>query len=183
MQLTALGLRKPENNDGFGQDDFNTNSDLIDTLLRAAGLATSGLVPACRVTHSVAQSLASGAATVLAFDTVRIDNDAIHDPAVNNSRLTCKTAGDYLIFGTILWAVSAVGARYLFLRLNGATLLDDDELDSAGATANPSLRVGTVWRLAVNDYVELVAQQGSGGALSVLKNNAFTPEFGMVRLG
>ncbi len=46
-----------------------------------------------------------------------------------------------------------------------------------------SMAVSTLWSMAVNDYVELVARQTSGGNLNVLSVAAESPEFGMVRVG
>lgn len=182
MLLTALGLRKPENNDGFGQDDFNLNADLLDALLRAAGLATSGLVPACRVTHSVAQSIAHNTVTALVFDTERFDTDTIHDPAVNNSRLTCKTAGKYLVYGNVGYAANATGERQLRISLNGVTLHGGAQLTPVSGN-NTSVVVLAIVELAVNDYVQLEAYHTAGVALNVIQNTASTPEFGMTRIG
>src|SRR5262245_40483526 len=74
------------------------------------GLSLGGqTVPAARAYHSANQSINSGTNTTLNFDSERFDSDTIHDNVTNNSRLTCKTAGKYLICCNVRWASNATG--------------------------------------------------------------------------
>lgn len=137
-----------------------------------------------RVTHNAAQAATTAVALVLAFNTERFDTNAIHDTAVNNSRLTCKTAGLYLIVGNIEWAANATGYRRLDIRLNGATLIASErEGDVVVAAITTIQHITTIYQLAVNDYVELLATQTSGGNLNVNSTANISPEFMMVRVG
>lgn len=177
MLLTALGLRKPENNDGFGQDDFNLNANLIDALLQAAGLTAAGVVPACRVSHSLSQSIASATAVKLAFDTERFDTDTIHDNAIFNERLTCRTAGKYLFCGNAEWASNPI---------NGGIRIYVNAVQIAVSTVIGDYRTMTVSGIvdmAVNDYAELYVAQFSGGSINISKTPSYSPEFSMVRVG
>lgn len=185
MLLTALGLRKPENNDGFGQDDFNLNADAIDALLHAAGLSASAgnQVPAARVFHSVDQSIANATGTILAFDSERFDRDVMHDVAVNNSRLVFKTAGLYLFGAQTFWAANATGERQTNLLLNGGNYLVRDIKPAAAASTRLGM-VATVWSFAIDDFVEVQVYQTSGGALSCIADTASkAPELWAVRVG
>src|SRR6266576_1935140 len=70
-----------------------------------AGVHEAHFQPAVRVFHNAAQSLTTGVATALAFNSERFDQagnvaDTQHDTVTNNSRLTCRYAGVYLISGT-----------------------------------------------------------------------------------
>lgn len=174
MLLTPrLGLRKPQNTDSFGQDDFNVNADLVDAI--AIGVS---------VFHSVNQSLASGVDTALAFDSERFDDpvDPLHDPASNNSRLTCRVAGRYLAGGSVRFASNGTGFRRLQIVRNGTGVIVVSE---PAPSSVDSLTVGVVKPVAlgVGDYIELQARQDSGGALNVVAAAEFSPQFWMVRVG
>ena len=91
----------------------------------------------------------------------------MHDTAVNNSRVVCRTAGVYHVAGYAQFAINATGFRQLNLRLNGATNLAAVTLPSAGAAVVTELAVATAYLFAANDYVEATVHQSSGGALDV----------------
>jgi hypothetical protein len=139
-------------------------------------------MPSCRVYHSTNQSIPNATFTPLAFDSERFDTDAMHDATTNNTRLTCKTAGKYLIIANVRWALNANNQRDLRLRVNGTTLIADVLLKVS--TTDPILlNISTIYDLAVNDYVEAVAYQDSGGALDVINTANYSPEFMMVKVG
>ncbi|MGE5592880.1 MAG: hypothetical protein ACM3X3_04240 [Betaproteobacteria bacterium] len=138
--------------------------------------------PAARVCHNAAQSIANVTNTVLAFNSERFDTDGIHDTAINNSRLTCKTAGKYYIAGNVRFASNSTGFRELNIILNGSTIIARVALPAASASPTV-LQIATVYDLAVGNYVELIVYQNSGGALNVEYASAFSPEFMMVRIG
>lgn len=135
-----------------------------------------------RVRHTVTQSIPDTTLTVLAFNSERYDTDGIHDPVTNNSRLTCKTAGTYLIGFTLLFDASAVGERRAQITLNGTLLLLYPNFPPR-ADYYCAIMGNTVYKLAVNDYVEVSVWQNSGNALDVKSTNAYTPEFYMQRIG
>jgi hypothetical protein len=142
-------------------------------------------VPAARVRNSANISHAtSGTAQAVTFDTERFDTDSIHSTATNTSRLTCNTAGLYVISGCVRFASNVTGRRDLAIVLNGISTIAEDRrqtiTDSGVAT---TLAISTIWKLAATDYVELHANQTSGGALNMLFVAAFSPEFGMTYVG
>lgn len=138
--------------------------------------------PRARVYHNAAQAIANGGG-VVAYNSERFDNDVIHDTATNNSRLTCKTAGAYLIGATGEFAASAAGVRELQIRVNGATVIDVQRGPNHGAGLVARLEVTTLYEFAVNDYVEVVAYQDSGGNLNLNSGANYTPEFWMTWMG
>lgn len=145
--------------------------------------AESPTPPKCRAYHSTTQSLTTATLTAIALNSERFDTDTIHDTATNNSRLTCKTAGLYLITGCLGYAAHATGERSTIIRLGGATQIGGTAGLSGGATLPTRHTVSTIYPLAVNDYVELVGYQSSGGALNTEQTANVCPEFSMVRLG
>jgi hypothetical protein len=148
-----------------------------------AGLKNVDYRAAARVTHNAAQSITNNVATVLAFNTERYDQEnnassTIHDNVTNNSRLTCRTAGIYEIKGNVEWAGNTAGSRSLVIRLNGGTNIGVAAVTPVVSAAYQQI-VSTAYQLAVNDYVELLATQNSGGALNVNATGNYSPEFMM----
>lgn len=144
---------------------------------------TTTKVPACRAYKSALQTLTTATATAINFDSTRFDNDGIHDNVTNNTRLTCKTSGIYLIVGNISYAPNGTGLRQTTIQLNGGTPIgvQMDNLGTAfGAT---QMCVTAIYRLFTTDYVELIAYQESGGNLDVQASAPRSPELSMVYLG
>ncbi|TET16397.1 MAG: hypothetical protein E3J81_03170 [Dehalococcoidia bacterium] len=156
-------------------------SDGTDIAWGDIGLYTEG----ARVYHNANQSIPSGgASTPLAFNSERYDTDAIHDPSSNNDRLTCKTAGKYLIWLIVEWAANATGIREGGIFMNGTTWMGFNRaagLSSGGYGG--AFAISCVYDMAVNDYVKCRVWQDSGGALNIVAVAQTTPEFGMQRIG
>lgn len=152
------------------------------------GILDVSQAPAVRVYHSANQSCTNATDTTLSFDSERFDQAGgaasnMHDTVTNNSRLTCRYPGVYLIVAHVNFQDNATGSRLTRIRLNATSII------GANATGpDPTTGIGTAhtvvttYVLAVNDYVEVWVRQDSGGALNVLANAAFSPEFSMVRI-
>lgn len=140
-------------------------------------------VPAARAYHNANQSVANATLTALALNSERFDSDTIHDTSTNNSRLTCKTAGRYVITASAGFAANATGIRLIGIRLNGSTYIAQSVTNNVGAGQNCNMEASAVYELAVNDYLELIAYQTSGGALNVEALANFSPELAMARVG
>jgi len=136
-----------------------------------------------RAFHNANQSIVTATQTAVALNSERFDTDTIHDNVTNNSRLTCKTAGSYLIAGTLSYANNTTGRRQCAIRLNGTTFIAGITVTAATGASETLLTCSTLYNLAVNDYVELMAFQDSGAGLNVTTAANYTPEFMMVRLG
>ena len=114
--------------------------------------------PACRVHNAGDQSVADGETLALLWDTEDFDTDTIH-AGVNTSRLTCVTAGVYLITGYCLFDnmnPTDVDTSYIqtFIRLGGATLIAQDKRYPTD-TVTSAVTVTTIYELAATNYVEL----------------------------
>ena len=144
----------------------------------AAATYTAG----ARVTHSVDQNIPTATTTTLAFDEERYDTDAIHDNVVSNNRLTCKTAGKYLIMGSFVWSTHNVGGRYVYIRLNGVTIIGYHIWGVSVALGHRPF-IATIYDLALTDYVELRVRQESGAPLDVIRSGQNAPLFMMQRIG
>jgi hypothetical protein len=151
-----------------------------------AGCNDLSFSPAVRVTHNALQSINSGTPTALAFNTERIDQagnaaDTMHDNSTNNSRLTCRYAGVYEITAHAVWNAAVSGLTFIQLFLNGATVIAKDGF--ATGVDYRYMSITTVYPLAVNDYVQVIVNQTSGGAVNIANEANDSPEFMMVRVG
>ena len=134
-----------------------------------------------RVYNSANLLIPTATLTTLTFDSERYDTDDIHSIIANTDRLTCKTAGKYLIIGEVQWAINAVGYRRVFFWLNGAVnIAHISYLPTAWLSGHT---ISTIYDLAVNDFVVINVEQTSGGNLNVRAAANHSPEFMMQRIG
>jgi hypothetical protein len=139
--------------------------------------------PRAHVYHNANQSIPDSTYTALALNQERTDIDGVsntqHDNSTNNSRLTCRVAGDYNASANLLYASNSTGFRLAYIRKNGTT---DVAIVMANAVvgASTALIVTTPGpiTLAVGDYLQVIVWQNSGGALNVDAGGEFSPEFG-----
>jgi len=143
---------------------------------------SGGTSIAARVSHNANQAIASGGSgSAVAFNTERFDTDTIHDTVTNNSRLTCKTAGKYLIVGNVDWEGASTGTRALSIRAGGSTI-EASVWSPPNGTNALRQSVSCLLDMAVNDYVELVAFQDTGSNKNVTSSANFSPAFSMVKV-
>lgn len=164
---------------------------LTDKLLVSEnGGAYTNLVPtiptlpseACRITNSIATTLADSTLTALSFDTERYDTAALYSGGAP-TRITIPTAGIYNIGSCIQYAFNTTGYRFNGIRLNGANFLAAQlQLPVTTAATGTDITLNVQWQFSVGDYVELMAFQNSGGGLDVTKAADFSPEFWATRI-
>ncbi len=145
-------------------------------------LPAGGYTEGVRVYHDAAQSINHDATTTLSFNSERYDTDGIHDLITNNERLTCRTAGKYLIVFNFRFATNANGIRWAYITHNTAGALAAIELEPTGAFQFFAI-VTTIYPLAVNEYVTVQVGQDSGVALNIEVSSKYSPEFMMQRIG
>ena len=130
------------------------------TALESAGRSVADLHAdiGCRAYHDVDQAVADSTWTALALNQERWDTDSIHDLSTNNSRLTAKTAGVYLIEGGVITDSTEAVVWILRIVLNGTTTLRrfTNKMD------RHQMCLATIYKLAVNDYVELEMWHSAG---------------------
>lgn len=151
------------------------------------GIFNAHQQPAVRVFHNANQTITNATDTALAFNSERFDTaggaaSTQHDTVTNNSRLTCRFAGKYLITADVEWGANANGIRAASLRLNAATIIAKTQILGAGASVRVVCNVSTVYDLAVNDFVEVVVFHDNGGSGTVAVTANYSPEFMWVRV-
>lgn len=135
----------------------------------------------CRAYTAQVMTLHTNTWTAIALEKEAFDTDNIHDNVTNNSRLTCKTAGMYLIEGALLFDANGFEHRMAGLDVSGVTRIARGEAARADI-AYPTVVLVALWNLAVNDYVELVGFQDSGGDRDTLDGGQLL-HLSMVKVG
>jgi len=164
-----------------------TNGDVLTVVSGApawqapSGGGGGGYTQGARVYNNATITANHNTVVMLTFNSERYDTDGIHSTVTNTSRLTCQTAGKYVITGHVRWPNNSSGIRELDIVLNGATDIAEDARGAIGAVMGHS--ISTVYDLAVGDYVELAAYQNSGSNLVIDSGNSYSPEFAMQRIG
>jgi hypothetical protein len=151
----------------------------LEELLSTTFLRRDDITPSCRVYNSVNIPIATSSTTILTFDSQRWDSHGLH--TVGTSRLTCKRAGLYHIFGHIVMPANTSGVRSMAIILNGVTPIANQRVN--GSSVFSMLSVSTMYLLSAGDYIELRVWQTSGGSLDISADPNRSPEFGMTYIG
>jgi len=122
--------------------------------------------------QSAGQSVANNTNTAITLDATREDTYGGHSNTTNNSRYTAQVAGTYGIIGHVSWPVNATGVRALELYKNGTVYTSGNQGGPAPVTNWTAQETRITMPLAAGDYVEMFAQQASGGALTLNSGTA-----------
>lgn len=121
---------------------------------------------AARVSRASAQTISNNTVTPVTFTSEDFDNNGLVDLGANDDRITIVTAGLYLLTGRFEWGLPTTNLRYSYIRVNGTDYVLQ-RVSGASATENRYYYAVVHAVLAVNDYVQLVAKQDSGGSLDL----------------
>lgn len=133
-------------------------------------------VPALRVTGA-ATSLANATEAALAFNAETGTDPWVMWVVGSATRITVPLDGWYVFTAWASFAANATGIRGVRVRQGGSTTLAWSRVPATGAgTTEVNVATGPV-SLSATNYVELVAEQTSGGALNV------TPVMGVQYVG
>lgn len=86
--------------------------------------------------------------------------------AVNPSRVTIARAGIYTLVGNLAFAANGVGDREIYFQKNGAGIFGRQT--TAFSTVANEKSTTAIVALVAGDYIELFANQTSGGALNAV---------------
>jgi len=129
-------------------------------------------VPAVRAVLSASTLVATATDVAIAFDAAdAYDTDSLHNPASNNTRITCNVAGVWIFGGWYEMEVNSAGTRSIYLRLNGTTIFARHRIPTVGGSGVvDDLSITGELKVAATDYVELIANQNSGSSLNVTQS-------------
>lgn len=143
------------------------------------------LAAGVRAHRSGLQTVATATSTAVLLNAETEDTSSFHDLVTNVSRITVPAtrAGLYLITAQISWAATAATTRVTAnLRLNGTTFLAEYTANGTAA-ALTHCPTSSLERLAVGDYIELMAYQTSGGNLDINGADRTFTWLNMIRVG
>lgn len=153
---------------GIEHQLLDDSSPLTAGSVLAATLAPN-VRPVCTAYSSVSQTVANGGTTQLALDSDLIDTDTIHDLVTNNGRLTCKTAGTYVVTADVgLTTANTTGRRRLYITHSVLGVIATQEWAVASATWPPALNATSPpIPMAVGEYVTMGFYHDMGAAVTV----------------
>lgn len=166
-----LDLIKPAVTDNVLQTiaDLASNFQDIDDghTSHKAEKAPHANIPIAKITSSVAQSIPTGAGswTTLFFDTKVFDTDNMYDSDYTD-RLTCRTAGRYLIIAKAIFYNNATGHRSFQILKNGSVsppIVRGDYFPPNYC----GMSISTLEVLEEGDYISVQVIQTSGNALNI----------------
>ena len=106
--------------------------------------------PACRLIQAAAQTTVDSSATAIQFGAESYDTDTMHDNVTNNTRITIRTAGIYVITAGLGLTSTPSSAFELYLdQNNGTQLAQNNSVGEAYKT------ISATKDFAVDDYIEL----------------------------
>lgn len=121
------------------------------------------------------QAITNVTDTAIQFDSTVVDSYNGHSNVTNNTRYVAQVAGYYQVMGTISYQQNSTGGRLVRLRKNGST-----EIQSSASEQPPSNDFNCVMStpsvqvfLAVNDYIEVIGFQDSGGSLNTVTTTQY----------
>jgi len=121
----------------------------------------------CRVYQSSAGATGSSSMTTQSFQVEDFDTDEMHEGVTNPSRITIKTAGKYMVGGTI--KITSNRDIDVQILLNGTTIIAGGGFPYLNIS--PHASTSTFYNFAVNDYIEL---QGASNGAGVTSGDALT---------
>jgi len=150
--------------------DFNNSTDLQDQtgwywrdVLHSAisgkllgDPAKRVTTPTARVFRSGMEALTSGVVKVLTPNDRVWDNNFFWDESANQSRLTVRSSGVYLIGAQVEFTNISGGRRVVQLIVNGSAIVGDQSVTQANANL-ARLTPVTLWAFNEGDYVEAAA--------------------------
>jgi hypothetical protein len=158
-------------------------------VITPCGGSSGGALASTLVYNNADQTLGNNLLTALAFNTTVFDDDVMHSDTVNNSRLTCRVAGRYLLVADTVWFQNNTGLRVTEFVLNGGSYFGGTSFpatQSVGVTETSRQSISAFVALVVGDYVEVLCKQLSGGSLAVVNYlipTGLSPTFGALRMG
>lgn len=119
-----------------------------------------------RVYRTSNQTIASGTATAIQWQTEEYDEGDYYD-AGSNTRFTVPQTGYYHLVGQVGWEQNNEGDREVYFRLNGGSTIKAQTIDEPISNNNHHMLVASDVQLDANDYVELVVINGRPGNTNV----------------
>lgn len=136
--------------------------------------------PRCMLRGGSNISIANNFIQAITFDTETSDPQTLHSMSSNTSRITVPTGWDGIwgVTANVEFAAATTGYRQLQIMANGTGNPIAGTRDLApNASFASVLHCSKFWPFTAGDWMEVFCYQNSGGALNVLADHYFSPEF------
>lgn len=136
-------------------------------VLTAAMMNTYTSNSAASVYLTSASSIPNITDSVVTWSSAEYDTDSMFS-AGSATRLTCKTAGIYIVTFTLAWPNNSTGERIGWIQKNGSTADRWGMVRMSPSTTGETIQTAAAqMSLVVNDYIQIGVYQSSGGALNL----------------
>lgn len=153
----------------FAAGDYGTAARLN---TRSTAIADLQSPPRCHAYQVAAQTLTNNVTTAVTLDAEEVDTEGIHSTVTNNSRMTIVTPGRYRAIGQVGFTAATAGTtRVVQLRRTGGVIAENRVFS---ITATHIMQVYDEILCVAGDYIEVHAQQSSGGNLNVVAGSSTT---------
>jgi len=161
---------------GVGANGTVLTADSAETTgLKWAAPASSGFVGCSVYDSNATQSIATGTATIVTFDSEFFDTDGFHSTSSNTGRITIPSGkgGKYLFIASAFFVNLASGKEARFYK-NGSQLLTYGWTSASGVAGSS---IVAIINLVATDYIEFRVVQGSGGNADLYKSGGGAGEY------
>lgn len=129
------------------------------------------IAPNVRIYHDAAQTISNATFTVLSFNTERWDVGENHDTSTNNSRITVRRAGKYIVSASVLFDTNGTGERIIYILRDGTANIAQMRFGSGNGATYAGLTISSEINMTAGQYFTLTVYQSSGGNLNILASD------------
>jgi hypothetical protein len=151
------------------EDNVSTLQSNVSTFQSNVSEIQNSFGKSAGINRSTNQTVPNNTETEVSFDVKKWDYDNMVDLTTYPTRLTCKTAGLYLLTGFLSYNANITGRRVIWIQVNGSTTaVNISQMAVTDSGIGTNMGCACLYFLNVNDYVTLKAKQASGGDLTLL---------------
>lgn len=135
------------------------------------------LLPFASVYHNTTQNVVTGVQTAISFNSEYSDENAWHDNASNNNRITVGATGYYQGMAYIQYSGAGGSGQYwdtLAFRINGTNFAEDRRWQNVDAYAKMFNTSSPIVAMSAGQYMDVTLEQNSGGTRAVVANVKFS---------
>ena len=171
---------------GVGTDGQTLVADsTASTGLKWATVSSSPTFVGCRLYNTAVQSIPSGTATEITYNSEAFDTNGFHSTSTNTARITIPTgyAGKYLVTANVEWQGGGSSSyRSMGVRVGGGLTNGNNNYMGGVVSGDMNQVLSFVVSLAEAQFISVYVQQATGGSVNVGLENNYT-NFSAVYLG